>query len=156
MQYRSLLSVSITLVGVLFCHQTSALGGAVIEPNYYRLHDTLGGAEIVFDKHLATPILSYRVGTKTMTFNSESITIEPNLLGKLVTVTTHAMPDVRFVTLSFLIPNMKIPADANSLSFSSIAVITNHATPFIGQPLGGVTESYSSPVVLKGVAKAVP
>jgi hypothetical protein len=156
MNDRVLLSPAITLAGLLACNQAAAASGSVSDPNYYQLRDTLGGAEIIFDKHLPKPTLTYQLGGKARTFSGANITVEDGAIGKLVTVTTKFTPDVNVLTLSFFIPNIKIPAGTSSLSFSSLAVITDHKTPFTAPPVSGVTEVYSLPVILKGVAKTVP
>lgn len=156
MNYRALLALSIALVCTVANHDTVAAGGTALEPNYFRLSDTLGGVSIVLDNHLPTPTLSYRVGGKTQLFSGSSMTVEDSAIGKLVTVTTKFMPDLDVLTLSFLIPNMKIPAGSPSLPFSSVAILTDHLTSFTGPPVSGVTEVYSAPVILTGIAKAVP
>jgi len=154
--HRALLSLALALVGLITCNPAAALGGTAIDPNYYELHDTLGGAEIVLDQHLPAPTLTYQVNGKTRTFTDTGITIQKSAIGQLVTVTTKSMPDVDFLTLSFFIPDIKIPSGAASLPFSSLAIVTDHRTPFTAPPATGVIEVYSPPVVLKGVAKAVP
>jgi hypothetical protein len=152
----ALTAPALALAGLLACHPAAAQAGSALDPNYYRLRGPLGGVEIVLDQHLPTPTLTYRAGARTRTFSGAGITIETTAIGRLVSVTTKFMPDVDFLTLSFLIPDMKIPAGAASLAFSSVALITDHLTPFTAPPVSGVTEVYSPPVVLTGVAKAVP
>ena len=90
MNYRTLLFPAIALAGLLTCNQAPATGGSALDPNCYELRDTLGGAEIIFDKHPPSSTLTYRVGGKTRTFSGADIIVEGNFLGELVTVTAKS------------------------------------------------------------------
>lgn len=157
MNRHALFSPALALAGLVACHPAAAaLGGAAIAPNYYELQDTLGGVHITLDKHLPTPSLTYQANGKTRTFKGGDLTVESTAIGTLVTVTTKFMPDVDYVNLSILIPDMMIPSGSSSLAFASMAVVTDHRAPFTAPPVTGVVEVYKPPVILKGVAKAVP
>lgn len=122
-------------------------------PNLYEM--TGRGTQVIYSGTSLTgePRLTYATRTQTLTFRGEEVREQRTELGTLVTVTTAFRPDVNFVTLSVLIPDINLQSGPER--FATQAIITTHNTPFIApQYVKGPIQTYE-PLTMRGKASLV-
>ncbi|MEC4887754.1 MAG: DUF6174 domain-containing protein [Scytonema sp. PMC 1070.18] len=117
------------------------LSGDSIEVSY---SDTsfLGGAQ-----------LSYRDNNINRTFRSKEINVQDTELGRLITVTLEAIPDVRTVTFTLILPLVNINGMSETIPIEVLGIQTTTNTTIAG-PGPGVEKTYAV-VKLKGRAQFV-
>ena len=99
-----------------------------------------------------TPRLSYAGPDGEHSFSGSQITTLPTALGTEVTVTLETVPDLHTITLTVLIPAIRLPEDRQA-PFGTLAIRTTNHTTIAGPP-EGPAQTYEA-LVLHGVAKAV-
>mgnify|MGYP006992414237 CR=1 FL=1 len=99
------------------------------------------------------PTLTFEQHGKSQSFHGEAIRVQETEIGRLVTVTLEAVPDLHVVTLSLLLPPVNVEGTEASVETESIR--TTARTSIAGPRLvKGQVSSYES-VKLHGTAKAV-
>lgn len=98
------------------------------------------------------PRLSYTDADGAHSFAGDEIETQATKLGTEVTVTLEAIPDLRTVTLTLLLPSFKLDDDLES-EFETLAIRTTNHTTIAGPP-AGPGQSYEA-ITLHGVAKSV-
>jgi hypothetical protein len=133
----------------------AAAAPATITPNLYELQNASGSVSVVYSTSSFTgePRLTYTNGSMTKSFSGDEIRVQETEIGKLVTVTVAFRPDVNFVTLSLLIPDISL--GGQPVRISSRAILTTHRTPFTPLPFVGQRELYRQVILLKGIASEV-
>lgn len=124
-----------------------------VEPNIYELScdgTTLTYSTSAIDK---TPQLSYASGDRSYVFRGEEIRVAPSEIGKLITVTLEASPDLEVQTLTLVLPPINLEGDESPVRTQ--AVKTVHRTTIGGPHLvKGQVLTYEL-VQLSGLARAV-
>ena len=98
------------------------------------------------------PLFSYKGPEGELSFSGDEIDTRETALGTEVTVTLEAVPDLRTVTLTLLLPSFRLPADGDA-EFDTLAITSTHPTTIAGPP-EGPGQTYEA-IELHGVAKAV-
>ncbi|WP_207714036.1 DUF6174 domain-containing protein [Scytonema sp. UIC 10036] len=117
------------------------LSGASVEVSY---SDTsvLGG-----------PRLNYRDNNINRTFIGEEIRVQETELGQLITVTLEAIPDLRTVTFTLILPLVK-PSTASERVRIQVPGITTTTQTTIAGPGPGAEKTYTT-INLKGTAQFI-
>ncbi len=98
------------------------------------------------------PQFSFTDPDGTLSFSGDEIETLPSALGSEVTVTLEAVPDLRTVSLTLLLPSFRLPADGEA-EFDTLAIKSTHPTTIAGPP-EGAGQTYEA-IGLHGTAKAV-
>ena len=103
------------------------------------------------------PILTYKDGTRDLSFHGDEVNINETRFGKLATVLIDQVPDSHVVYLTLLVPTIYLPRGAREFPVKTTAIVTKHQTPFVG-PQGNVNglqvDTYET-VSLEGTARLV-
>lgn len=102
---------------------------------------------------LGGPMLSYRDHVRSLSFRGEDIRIEQTALGDLVTVTLEAIPDLRTVTFSLVVPAVTVMTQSGGTRIKVLGVTATAPTTIAG-PLPGPEQLYSA-VYLRGSAQFI-
>jgi hypothetical protein len=86
------------------------------------------------------------------TFFGAEIATADTALGTEVTVLLESIPDLRTVTMTLILPDIRV-SEGEEVAFETIAVVTTIATTIAGPP-PGAQQAYAV-VVLHGVARIV-
>lgn len=124
-----------------------------IEPNLYEL--SCDGTTLTYSTSSidGRSRLSYSSGDRSYVFSGEEIRTSETEIGRLVTVTLDAVPDLEVVTLSLLLPPINLINGESRLE--TMAIVTTHRTSIGGPRLvQGQVLSYA-PIKLHGVARGV-
>lgn len=98
------------------------------------------------------PQLSYSDPEGDRSFSGDEIRTLASALGSEVTVTLESVPDLHTITLTLLLPAIKLDAGGEA-PFDTLAIKTTTRTTIAGPP-PGPAQTYEA-VALHGVAKAV-
>ncbi|MFL9455775.1 MULTISPECIES: DUF6174 domain-containing protein [Nostocales] len=117
------------------------LSGAFVEVTY---SDTsiLGG-----------PQLNYRDNNINRTFMGEAIRVRETELGQLITVTLEAVPDLRTVTFTLILPLVKLNTVSETIRIRVPSITTTTRTTIAG-PGAGAEKTYKA-IDLRGTAQFV-
>ena len=98
------------------------------------------------------PQFSYNGPEGDLSFSGNEIETLESALGCEVTVTLESVPDLHTITLTLLLPSIRMPEDGDA-DFDTLAIKTTNHTTIAGPPTGPA-QSYEA-VALHGVAKSV-
>jgi hypothetical protein len=102
---------------------------------------------------LGGPILSYRDNQRNLSFTGESIRLLDTELGQLITVTLEAIPDLKTVTFSLLLPIVTVMSQSSGLQIRVPSITTTNPTTIAGPPLG--PQQLYSVINLRGTAQFI-
>ena len=125
---------------------------ALDEPNLFELAGEYTQISYSTTSISARPQFSYTGPQGDTQVEGDEIRTLSTALGTEVTVEILSEPDQRTVTLTVMLPEIRI-VRGEDLAFSSVAVVTTRLTTIAGPP-AGVVQKYEV-VSLEGVAKLV-
>ena len=102
---------------------------------------------------LGGPILSYRDPQRSLSFRGNDIAIEETTLGELITVTLEAIPDLRTVTFTLILPIVTVMRQSSGTYIRVPGVTTTNPTTIAG-PAPGPQKLYAV-VNLRGTAQFI-
>jgi hypothetical protein len=102
---------------------------------------------------LGGPILNYRDNQRNLSFTGESIRLLDTELGQLITVTLEAIPDLKTVTFSLLLPIVTVMPQSSGLQIRVPSITTTNPTTIAGSPLG--PQQLYSVINLRGTAQFI-
>jgi hypothetical protein len=102
---------------------------------------------------LGGPILSYRDAQRSLSFRGEEIRSQDTELGELVTVTLEAIPDLRSITFTVILPVVTVMPQSSGLLIQVPGVTTTNPTTIAGPPPG--PQKLYSVVNLQGTAQSI-
>jgi hypothetical protein len=141
-----------------YCHieESTDMTPAKTAPNLFELRGK--DVQIVYSTSSVTgkPLLQYRGRPRDKSFAGQDIRTEQTEIGTLVTVTLEQVPDLRSVTLTFVLPAINGEGSAAAaISFKTNALLTTHRTSIGGPALvKGPLQTYQA-VPLDGKARSV-
>lgn len=105
------------------------------EPNLFQLQASRRGRSIDYSTSSFTgePLFNATWDGQTYSFRGDEIQVVESPLGRLVTVTLSAIPDLETVTLTLVVPAMNV--DANGEPLRTFAVKTTNRTSIGGPAL---------------------
>jgi hypothetical protein len=127
-----------------------------VEPNLFDLRNDKDDIQISFStsSFAGEPLLHFRRGDEIHSFRGEEIRAVATEFAVQVTVTIEAVPDMRAVTLTLLLPAINLPERRES-PVETIAIVTTSLTSIGGPRLvKGQIQSYQT-INLTGEAQAV-
>jgi hypothetical protein len=130
-----------------------SLAVSVQHPNLFVL--TGAGVKIAYSTSslAGPPLLTYKDGKQTLTFQGDEIHLSDSDIGQQVTVILEQIPDLRTVTLTLLLPVINL--DEPETRFRTIGIVATHLTSIGGPDLvNGVLQTYRAKD-LKGIARFV-
>lgn len=157
----SLTAISAGAESALSCKETGIKSVSPIqcnEPNLFVLHGVeqkYRDVNISYSKTslIGQPILTYEDSNSTRSFMGDAIRTQETEIGTMVTVTLEAVPDLRVVTLTLLVPEINL--DGSAREFETIAILTTTKTTIGGPGLvKGALQSYEV-IDLNGTACCV-
>jgi hypothetical protein len=111
-------------------------------PNLFELAGTGLTVSYATSSFAGPPQMTVKKGTKTKTFAGEQIRTAPTEIGILVNVDWEAVPDLRNVTLTVVIPRVNL-GPTNKAKITTIAITTTAKTSIGGPGLvTGQVQSY--------------
>lgn len=121
-------------------------------PNLFELQ--CGDAQVTYStsSFAGPPQLSVSGVRGEHTFSGEEIQAVPSALGTEVTVTLESVPDLHTVTLTLLIPEVRLSA-AGEERLETLGIVTTNATTIAGPP-EGAAQTYEV-LRLEGSARQV-
>jgi hypothetical protein len=129
------------------------------EPDHFDLHGVGSkhkDVHIVYSTTSITgkPLLNYKDSKgQQHNFTGADIRNLETEIDAMVTVTLQIVPDVHVITLTLLVPDVKLEGSARS--FKTIAILTTNKKPFAGVPLiKGALQTYEV-IELQGTASFV-
>jgi hypothetical protein len=125
------------------------------EPNLYQLRSRQQGITIDYSTSSISgePMLTVVRGGETHAYRGEEIAAVDSPVGRMVTVTLSAIPDLEVVTLTLVLPGFNLEGRVGQLR--TFAVITTHHTSIAGPSLvKGQLQTYEH-VALSGSAQQV-
>jgi hypothetical protein len=102
---------------------------------------------------LGGPIFSYRDNTISRSFQGDEIRIQDTDIGQLVTVTVEAIPDLRTVTFSLLLPVVTVLPQSTGAHVRVPGITATAPTTIAGPPPG--PQHLYSVVNLRGTAQFI-
>ncbi|MBX3324564.1 MAG: hypothetical protein U0223_14740 [Nitrospira sp.] len=102
---------------------------------------------------LGGPIFSYRDNLLSLSFSGAEIHIEETALGQVVTVTLEAIPDLRTVSFSLVVPAVTVMPQSSGTRIKVLGVRTTAPTTIAGPPPG--PQLLYSAVYLRGTAQFI-
>lgn len=129
---------------------------AQARPNRFVLQDSRTGTGITYSTSSLSgkPQFSYRDARRRTSFVGKEIRTKPSEIGTLVTVTLKAVPDLRVVTLTLLLPEINLP-NSGRTAFTTTAIVATARTSIGGPSLiKGAVQSYRT-LTLRGTAQFV-
>ena len=135
-------------VGSITCKEPNLFVLQGVEQKYRDVNITYSTTGFI-----GQPILNYEDSNGTRSFIGDEIRTQETEIGTTVTVTLEAVPDLRVVTLTLLVPEINL--DGSPREFETIAIRTTHKTT-IGGPglIKGAVQSYEV-IDLNGTARCV-
>ena len=124
---------------------------SILAPNHYKLQNADGSQTVEYWPDTAKLIL--QSGSGSQTFTGAQITVQPVLIGQLVSVVAQTTPQYQTV-VSVLLPTISLQNGKQTASFSTQGVITNDYDPN-SQAYGPVFDIYTQWVPLSGQADLV-
>lgn len=112
------------------------------------IHVTFSGTSI-----LGGPILSYRDDQFSRSFRGEEIRLQDTELGQLITVTLEAIPDLRTVTFSLVLPIVTVMPQSAGIRIKVPGLTITNPTTIAGPPPG--PQKLYSVVNLRGTAQFI-
>jgi hypothetical protein len=113
-----------------------------------QIHVTFSGTSI-----LGGPILSYRDDQRSLSFKGDEIRIQDTELGELISVTLEAIPDLKTVTFSLLLPVVTVMPQSSGTRIKVPGITTTNPTTIAGPPPG--PQQLYSLVNLRGTAQFI-
>jgi len=99
------------------------------------------------------PIFNYEDSENTYSFTGDEISTQRTVLGTKVTVTLESVPDLHIITLTLIVPEIKL--NGSEREFNTIAIKTTTKTTIAGDRfVKGSSQSYEV-IKLKGTASCV-
>ncbi len=99
------------------------------------------------------PILNYEDSKGTYSFIGDEISTQKTVLGTKVTVTLESVPDLHVITLTLLVPEIKL--NGSEREFNTIAIKTTTKTTIAGDRfVKGASQSHEV-IKLKGTASCI-
>ncbi|MBL8036331.1 MAG: hypothetical protein JSS38_04280 [Nitrospira sp.] len=102
---------------------------------------------------LGGPLFSYRDNHLSLSFSGAEIHIEETVLGQVVTVTLEAIPDLRTVSFSLIVPAVTVMPQSSGTRIKVLGVRTTAPTTIAGSPPG--PQLLYSAVYLRGTAQCI-
>lgn len=102
---------------------------------------------------LGGPILNYRDNQISRSFRGEEIRLLDTEVGQLITVTLEAIPDLRTVTFSLILPTVTIMPQSTGTRIRVPGITTTAPTTIAGPPPG--PQQLYSIVRLRGTAQFI-
>lgn len=102
---------------------------------------------------LGGPIFSYRDNQLSRSFSGEEVRLQDTEVGELVTVTLEAIPDLRTVTFSLVLPIVTVMFQSNGIRIKVPGITTTAPTTIAGPPPG--PQQLYSVVNLRGTAQFI-
>lgn len=127
--------------------------GTPVEPNLFEL--SCEGTTLTYSTSAidGRPQLSFASGDRSYVFRGEEIRVAPSEIGRQITVTLEASPDLEVRTLTLLLPPINL--DGNESPVRTHAVLALHRTSIGGPHLvKGQVLTYEI-LPLAGLARAV-
>jgi hypothetical protein len=134
---------------------TNAEALAVAKVNFFTLTGK-DDTQIVYSTSSSTgePQFTYRDRTHDRSFRGDDIAVTSSPLGMLVTVMLEAVPDLRTLTATLVLPDINL-GDRQMIQFSTVVLLTTNSTSFGGPAFViGPRQTYQV-VQLNGVAQHV-
>ncbi|MDF5715742.1 MAG: hypothetical protein PUP93_18125 [Rhizonema sp. NSF051] len=163
MRLSLVISIFLTLllsgnVPVMALTLTQAQAQAVQTVNFTKANSfQLSGGSIVVSYSNTSisgvPVLNYRDNNTNLNFSGQEISIQETELGQLITVTLEAVPDLRTVTFSIILPLVNLSTRSETVRIKVPGITTTTRTTIAG-PGAGPEKTYST-VNLGGTAKFV-
>ncbi len=126
-----------------------------VEANHYKLRDEkirITYSSTSFD---GTPRLDYEKGGRLLSFSGDQIREQASEMGTLVTVTLKALPDLRTVILTLLVPQVNLTESKPRRAIRTLAVVTTIRTTIGGPGLvDGPVQTYKA-LALRGSARHI-
>jgi hypothetical protein len=113
-----------------------------------QIHVTFSSTSI-----LGGPILSYRDDQRSLSFRGDEIRIQSTELGELISVTLEAIPDLKTVTFSLLLPVVTVMPQSSGIRIKVPGITTTNPTTIAGPPPG--PQQLYSLVNLRGTAQFI-
>src|SRR5262245_66583817 len=102
---------------------------------------------------LGGPILNYRDSQRSLSFRGKQIDVEETALGELITVTLEAIPDLRTVTFTLILPIVTVMRQSSGTHIRVPGVTTTNPTTIAGPPPG--PQKLYTVVNLRGTAQFI-
>jgi hypothetical protein len=102
---------------------------------------------------LGGPILSYRDPQRSLSFRGAEIRSQDTELGELITVTLEAIPDLRTITFTLILPIVTVMPQSRGIYIRAPGVTTTSPTTIAGPPPG--PQKLYSAVNLQGTAQFI-
>jgi hypothetical protein len=102
---------------------------------------------------LGGPSLHYRDAQRNLAFRGGEINAQDTALGELITVTLEAIPDLRTVTFTLILPIVTVRFQSHGLHITVPGVTTTNPTTIAGPPPG--PQKLYAVVNLRGTAQAI-
>jgi hypothetical protein len=99
------------------------------------------------------PLFSYRDRTISRSFIGDEIRFQDTELGREITVTLDAIPDLRTVTFSLILPTVTVMPKSSGLLIKVPGITVTNPTTIIGPPPG--PQKLYSVITLSGTAQFV-
>jgi hypothetical protein len=99
------------------------------------------------------PLLSYRDDQRSLSFKGDEIRIQKTELGELITVTLEAIPDLKTVMFSMLLPTVTVMPQSSGVRIKVPGITTTNPTTIAGPPPG--PQQLYSLVNLRGTAQFI-
>jgi len=102
---------------------------------------------------LGGPIFNYRDNQISRSFRGEEIRIQDTDVGQVITVTLEAIPDLKTVTFSLLLPIVTVMPQSSGIRIKVPGITTTNPTTIAGPPPG--PQKLYSVVNLRGTAQFI-
>ncbi len=146
--------VFVLVVGLVGLAFTPAFAEIRIQPSLYEMTGKDLQITYTTSNEDGEAQLDYHRFRKHLTFKGDEIRVQRTELGRLVTVTTRQVPDLKTETVSVLIPDINL--EDTAAVFTTFAITTTHLTTIAGPDLvAGQVQSYR-PKRLTGKASYDP
>lgn len=122
------------------------------EPNLYEL--VCGDRRVTYSTSsiVGQPQFSFTDADGQRTFSGDEIDVLDTAIGSLVAVTLEAAPDLHVISLTVVLPGIRM-SRGEEVSFTTLGVITTAKTTIAGPP-PGVGHTYD-PLTFDGTAQLV-
>lgn len=113
------------------------------KPNLFELRG--GNTQITYSTSSISgrPLLRYKDARHNRNFSGSDIRVQQTEIGRQVTVTVEAVPDLRTVMVTLLLPGINLTDDNSAPDFQTSAIITTQRTTIAGpRNVRGAVQTY--------------
>lgn len=125
----------------------------LVRANLFELHGKTIQVSYSDTSLLGGSLLNYRDDRISLSFRGEEIRVCDTELGQLITVTLEAIPDLRTVTFTLILPIVSVMSQSSGTRIKVPAITTTNPTTIAGPPPG--PQKLYSIVKLQGTAQFV-